>query len=62
MKPVLGRQGRSRAWALERLTTIGEACIAVLRQTLSETLAWAIERIEQDCWDFQKIKVHLALP
>ena len=41
MKPVLGRQGRSRAWALERLTTIGEACIAVLRQTLSETLAWA---------------------
>jgi hypothetical protein len=56
------RQGRSRAWALERLTTIGEACIAVLRQTLSETLAWAIERIEQDRWDFQKIKVHLALP
>jgi len=56
------RQSRSRVWALERLTTIGEACIAVLRQTLSETLAWAIERIEQDCWDFQKIKVHLALP
>ena len=56
------RQSRSRAWALERLTTIGEACVAVLRQTLSETLAWAIERIEQDCWDFQKVKVHLALP
>jgi len=33
------RQGRSHAWALERLTTIGEACMAVLRQTLSDTLA-----------------------
>ncbi|HLB74402.1 MAG TPA: IS701 family transposase [Sedimentisphaerales bacterium] len=56
------RHGRSREWALERLTTIGEACIAVLRQTLSETLAWAVERIEQDRWDFQKVKGHLALP
>jgi len=56
------RQGRSRVWALERLTTTGEACIAVLRQTLSDTLAWAIERIEQDRWDFQKVKVQLAIP
>jgi hypothetical protein len=56
------RQGRSHAWALERLTTIGQACMAVLRQTLSDTLAWAIERIEQDRWDVRKIKVHLALP
>jgi len=56
------RQGRSRAWALERLTTIGEVCMAVLRETLSDTLAWAIERIEQGRWDFQRIKVHLALP
>jgi hypothetical protein len=36
--------------------------MAVLRQTLSETLAWVIERIEQERWDFQQIKVHLALP
>ncbi len=55
-------QGRARGWALERLTTIGQACMAVLRQTLSDTLAWVIERIEVDRWDFQKIKVHLALP
>jgi len=56
------RQGRSRAWTLERLTTIGEVCMAVLRETLRDTLAWAIERIEQGRWDFQRIKVHLALP
>ena len=55
------QQRRSCAWALERLTTIGQACMAVLRQTLSETLAWVIERFEVDRWDFQKIKVHLAL-
>ncbi len=55
-------QSRARGWALERLTTIGQACMAVLRQTLSDTLAWVIERIEIDRWDFQKIKVHLALP
>jgi hypothetical protein len=35
--------------------------MAVLRQTLSETLAWAIERIEMDRWDFEKIKARLAL-
>ncbi len=55
-------QGRARGWALERLTTIGQACMAVLRQTLSDTLAWVIKRIEVDRWDFQKIKGHLALP
>jgi hypothetical protein len=62
---VLMRQlghSRTRGWALERLTTIGQACTAVLRQTLSDTLAWVIKRIEVDRWDFQEIKMHLALP
>jgi len=56
------RQGRAREWARERLTTIGEACMAVLRQTLGDTIAWAIERIENDAWDVQRVKVQLALP
>lgn len=56
------RQGRAREWARERLTTIGQACMAVLRQTLSDTISWAIERIENDGWNFQRIKVQLALP
>jgi hypothetical protein len=55
-------QGRARGWALERLTTIGQACMAVLRQTLSDTLAWVIKRIEVDHWDFDEVKGHLALP
>jgi len=56
------RQGRAREWALERLTTIGQACMAVLRQTLSQTISWAIERIEVDGWNCQRVKLQLALP
>jgi len=56
------RQGRAREWAQERLTTIGQACMSVLRQTFSDTLSWVIERIENDNWDFQRIKIQLALP
>ncbi len=56
------RQGRAREWARERLTTIGQACMSVLRQTLGDTISWAIERIEDDGWDVQRIKVELALP
>ncbi len=56
------RQGRAREWARERLTTIGQACMSVLRQTLSDTISWAIDRIEIDGWNFQRIKVQLELP
>lgn len=55
------RQGHARAWALERLTTIGQACRAVLRESLSQTLEWVIERAEVDQWDFKKIRLHLDL-
>jgi len=56
------RQGRACEWARERLTTIGQACMSVLRQTLSDTISWVIERVEDDRWNFQRIKVQLALP
>ena len=56
------RQGRAREWARERLTTIGQACMSVLRATLSNTISWAIERFENDGWEFNRIKVQLALP
>jgi DDE superfamily endonuclease len=39
------RQARAREWALHRLMTIGEACRAMLRETLRTTLAWAIEQV-----------------
>jgi hypothetical protein len=39
------RQGRAKEWALQRLTTIGEACRAMDRETLRTTLSWAIEQV-----------------
>jgi hypothetical protein len=55
------RQGRVHAWAQETLTTIGEACRAVLRETLGKTITWAIERATLDGWQPERIKAHLAL-
>jgi hypothetical protein len=55
------RQSRASAWALERLTTIGQACLAVTKHTLSQTLAWALERMQSDGWTCERIKTHLAL-
>jgi hypothetical protein len=56
------RQGRARAWATETLTPIGEACRAVLRETLGKTISWAIERATLDGWQPTRIKARLALP
>ena len=44
------RQGRACAWARVTLTTIGEACRAVLRDTLQRTITWAIDRVTVDHW------------
>jgi hypothetical protein len=55
------RQGRAREWATATLTTIGEACRAVLRETLRKTITWAIDRATQDLWPTERITTHLAL-
>lgn len=55
------RQGRVRAWAHATLTTIGEACRAVLRETLGKTITWAIERATLDGWEPGRITAHLQL-
>jgi len=39
------RQGRAQEWALCRLMTIGEACRAMLRETLRGTLSWAMDQV-----------------
>ena len=40
-------QNRAQDWALQKLTTIGEACRAMLRETLRTTLAWAIQPVTE---------------
>jgi len=49
------QQGRAGEWARVTLTTIGEACRAVLRETLQRTITWAIDRATLDLWPAPKI-------
>ena len=53
-------QGRVREWAQAVVTTIGEACRRVLRETMGKTITWAIERANDGRSD-ERIKIHLAL-
>lgn len=55
------QQDRAQEWAGTRLTTVGEACRAALRETLGKTIEWAIQRAS-DGWTPQQIKTYLALP
>jgi hypothetical protein len=55
------RQGHAYEWAYRKLTTIGEACRAVMRETLRTTLSWAIERVEVYAWDKDHVVAYLGL-
>ncbi len=55
------KQGRAKEWALHRLMTIGEACRAMLRETLRTTLAWAIEQVTERGWPFERVVAQLSI-
>ena len=55
------RQDCAKEWALKRLTTVGEACRAVLRETLGQTIEWSIQRASEG-WTPLQIKTFLAIP
>jgi hypothetical protein len=55
------RQGHAYEWAYRKLTTIGEACRAILQETLRTTLTWAIERVNVYAWDKEQVVAHLGL-
>jgi hypothetical protein len=55
------RQGHAYEWAFQKLTTIGEACRAILRETLRTTLDWAIEQMENPFWTRDRVLAHLGL-
>ena len=51
---------RAQEWAHTRLTTIGESCRAMLRETLGKTIAWVVEQVQQG-QSLSQIKADLAL-
>jgi hypothetical protein len=55
------RQGHAYEWAFQKLTTIGEACRAILRETLRKTLTWAIQRVAENTWSLDRVIAHLNL-
>jgi hypothetical protein len=55
------RQNRAKEWALCKLTTIGEACRAMLRETLRTTLAWAIEQVTDYSRSYDHVVAQLGL-
>jgi hypothetical protein len=52
---------RAQEWAHARLTTIGESCRAMFRETLGKTIAWVVEQVQQG-ESLSAIKARLALP
>ena len=55
------RQSHAYEWAYQKLTTIGEACRAILRETLRTTLTWALERVTEKLWSTDRVIAHLGL-
>jgi len=55
------RQARAREWALSKLTTVGEASRAMLRETLRDTLAWAIDQIVNKSRKHKEVITQLGL-
>ena len=55
------RQGCARESARNVAATIGEACRSSLREVLSKTIAWAIDRATNHNWDHERITAILAL-
>ncbi len=60
---LMSQLGDSRAkdWALHRLTTIGEACRAVMHETLRTTLTWAIDQVTQNSQNKEHVMAQLGL-
>jgi hypothetical protein len=55
------QQARARDWALCKLTTIGEASRAMLRESLRQTLSWAIDQIVDKSRKQKEVLMQLGL-
>jgi hypothetical protein len=55
------KASRAKAWAVERLTTIGQACRAVTHEMLEATLRWAITEINNNSRKPQHVIAQLGL-
>lgn len=55
------KSSRAKEWALQRLTTIGQACRAVANETLGTTLRWAIVQFTENSQQTHHVIAQLGL-
>ncbi len=55
------RQNRAQAWALPRLTTIGEARRAQLRENLCTTPEWVFSQVTKHGQTVDRVKLRLGI-
>lgn len=55
------KTSRAKAWAMQRLTTIGQACRAVAKETLRTTLQWAMLQITENSKQTRHVIAQLGL-
>jgi hypothetical protein len=55
------RQGHAYEWAFQKLRTIGEACRAILPETLRRTLTWAMQHVIEYKWTPEQVVANLGL-
>ena len=55
------RQDCSNDWALCRLKTIGEACRAMLNETLRDTITWVVQQVQENGKDADHVLAKLSL-
>jgi hypothetical protein len=55
------RQNRAQEWASAKLTTIGEACRAMLRESLRSTIAWVVDHVTELGHSKEHVFVKLGL-
>lgn len=55
------KSSRAKEWATKRLTTIGQACRAVVDETLAATLRWALAEINDKTRNIQHVFAQLGL-
>lgn len=55
------RSASAKAWAQERLTTIGQACRDVTNETLYATIRWAVTEITEKSRNPQHVMAQLRL-
>lgn len=52
---------RARDWSTALVSTVGDACRAVLRDTLAKTIRWVVDKVREHAWSSEKVCATLAL-